>query len=94
MKRHGDGLTCGGCALSAAGATAAPLLWLSMPRTQRHLGGGFENEGMDLTVLLTELPLVILGERSCPYSPSLCRPGCGNGDGMRAERLGVNRRTA
>ncbi|WP_406159222.1 hypothetical protein OG806_26370 [Streptomyces sp. NBC_00882] len=66
MKRHGDGVTCGGCALSAAGATATPLLWLSMPRTQRHLGGGFENEGMDLTVLLTELPLVILGGAFLP----------------------------
>jgi len=61
MDRSVDGVTCGGCALSAVGATAAPLLWLSMPRTQRHLGGGFENEGMDFTVLLTELPFVILG---------------------------------
>jgi hypothetical protein len=59
-------MTCGGCALSALGATAAPLLWLSMPRTRRHLGGGFENEGMDLTVLLTELPLVVLGGAFLP----------------------------
>ncbi|MET7692739.1 hypothetical protein ABZT06_33045 [Streptomyces sp. NPDC005483] len=66
MKRRVDGVTCGGCALSAAGATAAPSLWLSMPRTQRHLGGGFENEGMDLTVLFTELPLVILGGAFLP----------------------------
>ncbi|WP_328781365.1 hypothetical protein OHT68_21940 [Streptomyces canus] len=66
MKRHVDGVTCGGCSLSAAGATAAPLLWLSMPRTQRHLGGGFENEGMDLTVLLTELPFVVLGGAFLP----------------------------
>ncbi|MEU9327565.1 hypothetical protein AB0D91_27760 [Streptomyces canus] len=66
MKRHVDGVSCGGCALSAAGATAAPLLWLSMSRTQRHLGGGFENEGMDLTVLLTELPFVVLGGAFLP----------------------------
>ncbi|MGX1476332.1 UNVERIFIED_CONTAM: hypothetical protein RKD50_005140 [Streptomyces canus] len=66
MKRHVDGVTCGGCALSAAGATVAPLLWLSMPRTQRHLGGGFENEGMDFTVLLTELPFVVLGGAFLP----------------------------
>ncbi|MFD5589937.1 hypothetical protein [Streptomyces griseorubiginosus] len=66
MKRRLDGVTCGGCALSAAGATAAPLLWLSMPRTERHLGSGFENEGMDLTVMLTELPLVILAGALLP----------------------------
>ncbi|MEV7732362.1 hypothetical protein AB0O75_09710 [Streptomyces sp. NPDC088921] len=66
MKRHVDGVTCGGCALSAAGATAAPLLWLSMPRTRRHLGGGFENEGMDLSVLFTELPFVLLGGAFLP----------------------------
>ncbi|WP_028807944.1 hypothetical protein [Streptomyces canus] len=66
MKRRVDGVTCGGCALSAAGATAAPLLWLSMSRTQRHLGGGFEDEGMDYSVLLTELPLVILAGAFLP----------------------------
>ncbi|MFF7543774.1 hypothetical protein ACFZCU_09065 [Streptomyces canus] len=66
MKRHADGVTCGGCALSAAGATAAPLLWLSTSRTQRHLGGAFENEGMDLSVLFTELPFVLLGGAFLP----------------------------
>ncbi|MFE3033315.1 hypothetical protein ACFXKY_16915 [Streptomyces canus] len=66
MKRRVDRVTCGGCALSAVGATAAPLLWLSMPRTQRHLGAGFENEGMDYSVLLTELPLVILAGAFLP----------------------------
>jgi hypothetical protein len=44
----------------------APLLWLSMPRTRRHLGGAFENEGMDLSVLLTELPFVVLGGAFLP----------------------------
>lgn len=66
MKRRVDSVTCAGCALSAVGATAAPLLWLSLPRTERHLGGGFENEGMDVTVLLTELPFVILGGAFLP----------------------------
>ena len=66
MKQRVDQVTCGGCALAAAGATAAPLLWLSMPRTERHLGGGFENEGMNLTVLFTELPLVILAGAFLP----------------------------
>lgn len=67
MNRPGtDAVTCGGCALSAVGATAAPLTWLSMDRTQRHLGGGFENEGMDYTVLFTELPFVILGGAFVP----------------------------
>ncbi|MFF0091446.1 hypothetical protein ACFYSF_16020 [Streptomyces canus] len=66
MKRHVDGVTCGGCALSAAGATAAPLLWLSMSRTRRHLGGGFEDEGMDFSVLLTELPFVVVGGAFLP----------------------------
>jgi hypothetical protein len=37
-----------------------------MPRTRRHLGGGFENEGMDFTVLLTELPFVVLGGAFLP----------------------------
>jgi hypothetical protein len=66
MKRRVDATTCGGCVLSAVGATAAPLLWLSMPRTRRHLGGAFENEGMDLSVLLTELPFVVLGGAFLP----------------------------
>lgn len=66
MKRSADAVTCGGCALSATGAIAAPALWLSMPRTRRHLGGGFENQGMDLSVLLTELPFVVLGGAFLP----------------------------
>ena len=61
-----DGVTCGGCVLSAVGAIGAPSLWLSLPRTRRHLGGGFENEGMDWTVLLTELPFVVLGGALLP----------------------------
>lgn len=51
-------VACGGCVTSAAGATTAVLLWGATSRTRRHLGQGFEDEGMDLTVLFTELPLV------------------------------------
>ncbi|CAL9470283.1 hypothetical protein SUDANB6_02823 [Streptomyces sp. enrichment culture] len=56
----GDTTACGGCLLSAAGATAATLWWGSSGRTRRHLGGGFEGEGSDYGVLWTELPLVIV----------------------------------
>ncbi|MFJ6389477.1 hypothetical protein ACIQJT_17925 [Streptomyces sp. NPDC091972] len=66
MKRRADGVTCGGCALSATGAIGANSLWLSLPRTRRHLGGGFENEGMDWTVLLAELPMVVVGGALLP----------------------------
>ncbi|MEU6354409.1 hypothetical protein ABZ896_34640 [Streptomyces sp. NPDC047072] len=68
MARTGgtDAVTCGGCALSAVGAITAPAVWLSMDRTDRHLGGGFENEGMDYTVLFTELPFVILAGAFVP----------------------------
>lgn len=59
-------LGCGGCALSAVGATAATLVWSSTPRTRRHLRGGFEGEGMDYTVLVTELPLVAAAGAAVP----------------------------
>jgi hypothetical protein len=52
--------------LSAAGAMAATLVWFSTDRTRIHLGGGFENEGMDLGVLVTELPLVFLAGAVLP----------------------------
>ncbi|WP_405616920.1 hypothetical protein [Streptomyces sp. NBC_00076] len=55
-----NAVTCGGCLLSMVGALAATLWWLSSARTRIHLGKGFENEGMDLSVLFTELPLVFL----------------------------------
>ncbi|MFC5214441.1 hypothetical protein [Streptomyces coerulescens] len=51
-------LTCGGCLLSAVGATAAMLAWASSDRTRRHLGAGFEGEGTDYLAALTELRLV------------------------------------
>lgn len=59
-------LGCGGCALSAVGATAATLVWGTSDRTQRHLQGGFEGEDMDYTVLATELPFVALAGAALP----------------------------
>ncbi|UUU23889.1 hypothetical protein [Streptomyces sp. DSM 40750] len=59
-------LGCGGCALSALGATAASIAWTSSSRTRRHLGGGFEGEGTDYTVLVTELPLVVATGAALP----------------------------
>lgn len=52
--------------LSVAGATAAALTWASSERTQRHMGAGFEGEGTDYSVLLTELPLVVAAGAALP----------------------------
>ncbi|WP_280892221.1 hypothetical protein [Streptomyces sp. LBL] len=65
-------VTCGGCVLSMVGALAATLLWLSSARTRIHLGRGFENEGMGMSVLFTELPLAFLAGAVLPalvYAP-------------------------
>nr|WP_055542382.1 hypothetical protein [Streptomyces neyagawaensis] len=59
-------MACAGCALSAVGATAASLVWASSSRTRRHMGGGFEGEGTDYTVLVTELPLVAAAGAAAP----------------------------
>lgn len=59
-------LACGGCAMSALGTTTATLLWSTSSRTRRHLGGGFEGEGTDYTVLATELPLVAMAGALIP----------------------------
>ena len=61
-----NAVTCAGCLLSAAGATAATLVWAATPRTRRHLGGGFEGEGTDYSAVLTELPLVALAGALVP----------------------------
>jgi hypothetical protein len=61
-----NAVACGGCVLSMVGALAATLLWFSSARTRVHLGEGFENEGMDLSVLFTELPLVFLAGAVLP----------------------------
>ncbi|MEF9905322.1 hypothetical protein [Streptomyces sp. P9-A2] len=59
-------MTCGGCLVSVAGAVGAVLAWGTSDRTQRHLGNGFENEGMDFGAVLTELPLVFLAGAVLP----------------------------
>ncbi|WP_329412146.1 hypothetical protein OG802_19310 [Streptomyces sp. NBC_00704] len=64
MARRAVG--CGGCAVSAAGALTAVSLWLSSDRTRIHLGDGFEQQGMDLGVLFTELPPVFLAGAALP----------------------------
>ncbi|MFH8975157.1 hypothetical protein [Streptomyces sp. NPDC017890] len=61
-----DAVTCGGCLVSAVGAAGAVLAWGMSGRTQRHLGNGFENNGMDLGVLYTELPFVFLSGAVAP----------------------------
>ncbi|WP_338896959.1 hypothetical protein WBG99_16030 [Streptomyces sp. TG1A-60] len=48
------------------GATLATLVWSTSSRTRRHLGGGFEGEDMDYTVLATELPFVALAGAALP----------------------------
>lgn len=50
----------GGCAAAALGAATALYVWGASGRTQRHLGAGFEGQGRDLSVLWTELPLILL----------------------------------
>ncbi|GAA4063191.1 hypothetical protein [Streptomyces shaanxiensis] len=52
--------------LSAAGAAVATYAWASSARTRRHMGGGFEGEGTDYTVLITEMPLVALAGAALP----------------------------
>ncbi|MEV1062667.1 hypothetical protein [Streptomyces sp. NPDC050263] len=66
MNRNRNAVTCGGCVLSVAGALTATSVWLASTPTRIRLGRGFENEGMDLTVLFTELPLVFLAGATLP----------------------------
>ncbi|MGW2046573.1 hypothetical protein ACWCPF_15505 [Streptomyces sp. NPDC001858] len=61
-----NAVTCGGCVLSVAGALTATSVWLSSAPTRIRLGRGFESEGMDLTVLFTQLPLVFLAGAAVP----------------------------
>ncbi|MCL8013909.1 hypothetical protein [Streptomyces sp. AS02] len=44
----------------------ATYAWASSSRTRRHMGGGFEGEGTDYTVLITELPLVAVTGAALP----------------------------
>ncbi len=61
-----DAMTCGGCLVSAVGATGAVLAWGMSDRTRRHFGHAFENNGMDLSVLCTELPFALLAGALAP----------------------------
>ncbi|MDF6020189.1 hypothetical protein [Streptomyces sp. JH34] len=56
----------GGCATAALGAATALYVWGSSGRTRRHMGGGFEGQGRDLSVLWTELPLLLLAGALIP----------------------------
>ncbi|MFJ8754008.1 hypothetical protein ACIREO_32485 [Streptomyces sp. NPDC102441] len=49
----------GGCATAALGAATALYVWGSSRRTGLHMGAGLEGHGRDLSVLWTELPLVL-----------------------------------
>lgn len=57
--------------MSVVGAVAATLAWGTSDRTRRHLGGGFEGEDMDYTVLATELPFVALAGAALPAAVCL-----------------------
>ncbi|MFJ8863551.1 hypothetical protein ACIRD8_34690 [Streptomyces sp. NPDC102451] len=56
----------GGCATAALGAATALFVWGSSRRTGIHMGGGFEGEGADISVLWTEMPLVLLAGALIP----------------------------
>ncbi|MFF5897996.1 hypothetical protein ACFY8O_18955 [Streptomyces argenteolus] len=56
----------GGCATALLGAGTALFVWGSSRRTGLHLGTGLEGHGRDLSVLWTELPLVLLAGALVP----------------------------
>ncbi|WP_406147783.1 hypothetical protein [Streptomyces sp. NBC_01012] len=47
-------------------AVIALVVWSSSRRTDIHMGGGFEGEGEDISVLWTELPFVLLAAGVLP----------------------------
>ncbi|MGW1816414.1 hypothetical protein ACWCQM_22950 [Streptomyces sp. NPDC002125] len=56
----------GGCAAAALGAATALYVWGASTRTGLHMGTGLEGNGRDLSVLWTELPLVLLAGALIP----------------------------
>jgi L-cysteine desulfidase len=57
--------TCGaGCLLAGFGAATAGLAWA--PRASVSVDGGFEGHARDLSVLVVDLPLVLLGGALVP----------------------------
>ncbi|GGJ91904.1 hypothetical protein GCM10011583_24240 [Streptomyces camponoticapitis] len=53
-----------GCLLAVLGAATAPLVWA--PRARLSIGGGFEGNARDLSVLYVDLPLIALGGALTP----------------------------
>ncbi|MEU8709409.1 hypothetical protein [Streptomyces sp. NPDC048565] len=53
---------------AASSAAVALAVWGSSRRTRVHMGGGFEGQGQDESVLWTELPLVLLGAGLLPMA--------------------------
>ncbi|WP_328769953.1 hypothetical protein [Streptomyces sp. NBC_00286] len=82
-----ESVGCGGCLLSVAGLLTALFVWGGSRRTHVHMGGGFENQGMDLSVLWTELPLVLAAGALIPATVWLTVGRLLRGRGPRAARL-------
>lgn len=55
-----------GCLVAGLGATIAPLVWA--PQAATSISGGFEGQARDLSVLVVDLPLVILGGALVPLA--------------------------
>ncbi|MFH9862861.1 hypothetical protein [Streptomyces sp. NPDC017202] len=53
-----------GCLLAGFGAATAALAWA--PRAAVNIDGGFEGHARDLSVLVIDLPLVLLGGALVP----------------------------
>ncbi|MFE4211599.1 hypothetical protein [Streptomyces sp. NPDC056844] len=49
-------------------AVIALAVWSSSRRTDIHMGGGFEGQGEDFSVLWTELPFVVLAAGVLPVA--------------------------
>ncbi len=77
----------GGCALALLGTLTTLFIWSASRRTGRHLGGGFEGEGRDLSVLWTELPLTLLAGALIPSTAWLLTLRLPGGHGRRGSRV-------
>ncbi|MFE7750970.1 hypothetical protein [Streptomyces sp. NPDC057428] len=79
----------GGCGLALAGAVTALLVWSTSRRTRLHMGGTFEGEGQDLSVLWTELPLLLLAGAVVPSAVWLLALRLMHGRGQLGMRVMV-----
>ncbi|WP_326698345.1 hypothetical protein OG909_14045 [Streptomyces sp. NBC_01754] len=77
----------GGCASAGLGAVTALLLWSASRRTHGHMAGGFEGEGRKISVLWTELPLVVLAGALVPTLVWLLALRLLGGHGRRPVRV-------